>query len=59
MGGIIPEKSVPYRKFVVFLQITSYGKQKMFVKQENNQDSDIRHLYNEKIDVTISGISID
>ena len=47
MGGIIPEKSVPYRRFVVFLELTSYGKQKMFVKQENNQDSDIRHLYNE------------
>jgi len=59
MGGIIPEKSVPYRKFVVFLQLTSYCKQKMFVKQENNQDSDIRHLCNEKIDETISGISID
>ena len=59
MGGVIPEKSVPYRKFVVFLQLTSDGKQKMFVKRENNQDSDIRHLYNEKIDETISSISID
>ena len=59
MGGVIPEKSVPYRKLVVFLQLTSDGKQKMFVKRENNQDSDIRHLYNKKIDETISSISID
>ena len=46
-GLITREKPVPYKKGVVLLQLTEKGRKKMFDKKEPNQDSDIRHLYNE------------
>lgn len=46
-GLITREKPVPYKKGVVLLQLTEKGRGKMFDTKEPNQDSDIRHLYNE------------
>ena len=46
-GLITREKPVPYKKGVVLLQLTEKGRKKMFDTKEPNQDSDIRHLYNE------------